>query len=259
MQQLKWPEELVFIRHGLSAYNQLKIDKAVSKLYALFKKNFENKPSACITRLLAEVVKRRFALPYGDDDTPLDPSAKPDCIMVGKTMAQKLQLPDVIICSPYLRTRQTLEFLIQGWPELSKVLVYHEDRVREKEHGMANLCSDWRVFHALYPDQKKLYDKLGPYWYRYPQGENTLDVRDRIRSWTSTLVREFSGKRILVVTHHLTILSMRANFERLTPEDFNRIDEHEKPINAGVTIYRCNPDIGKQGKLELAVYNEKWY
>ncbi len=60
---------------------------------------------------------------------------------------------------------------------------------------------------------------------------------------------------VLVVTHHVTILAVRATLERLSPEEFIKLDEHEKPLNCGVTIYRGIPDKGKDGQLELMDYN----
>ena len=85
------------------------------------------------------------------------------------------------------------------------------------------------------------------------------DVRQRNLSWIATLTREFAGKRVMAITHHLTILSTRANFERLSPERFIHLDEHEKPVNCGVTRYEGNPAVGRQGRLELAEYNRKYY
>ena len=63
----------------------------------------------------------------------------------------------------------------------------------------------------------------------------------------------------MVVTHHLTILSMRANFERLDAAEFQRLDREEKPINCGVTLYKGRPYAGENGKLVLEAYNKKYY
>ncbi len=111
------------------------------------------------------------------------------------------------------------------------------------------------MFHALNPDQKRLRDTMGPYWYQYPQGESVSMVRDRIRDVLSMIIREYAGQHVLMVTHHLTILSLRANLERLSPEEFIRLDNHEKPVNCGITIYRGEPKLGKNGKLVLESYN----
>jgi broad specificity phosphatase PhoE len=134
-----------------------------------------------------------------------------------------------------------------------------EDRIREQEHGLSLLYSDWRVFQTFHPEQRELYELLGPYWYQYPQGESTSMVRDRVRLFTNMLVREYSGKVVYLVSHHLTKLCIRANYERLTPEQFIDLDNHQKPINGGVTIYKGNPEVGTDGKLELIEYNKKLY
>ena len=85
------------------------------------------------------------------------------------------------------------------------------------------------------------------------------DVRERNRSIINTVIREYSGQNVMMVTHHLSILAFRANFERLGEQGFIDLDQHEKPINCGVTIYRGNPDMGEEGRLLLDTYNERLY
>ena len=111
----------------------------------------------------------------------------------------------------------------------------------------------------MHPEQRMLRKLQGPYWYQFPQGESVAQVRDRIRSMTSTIIREYRDLHVWLVTHHLTILSIRANFERLSPEDFIHLDEHEKPVNCGITIYRGDPQSGGSGKMQLELYNKSLY
>ena len=84
-----------------------------------------------------------------------------------------------------------------------------------------------------------------------------VDVRERLRSWVITLIRELANKNVMAVTHHLAILSIRANLERLSKEDFLRLDKEEKPINCGVTIYEGDKKAGSNGRLVLKAYNQK--
>ena len=72
-------------------------------------------------------------------------------------------------------------------------------------------------------------------------------------------LRDFSNKKVMVITHHLNILATRANLERFGAEDFIKIDKTDKPINCGVTLYKCNKNKGKEGHLELEYYNKKLY
>jgi len=256
---IKWPAWIKLIRHDVSAYNVLKDKKKLDPLYQRFLSAWRLDKEATETRDLAQEVYEKLALGVGDARTPLADAEGGRAFEVGEALKKEGDLPDVIFYSLYKRTKMTLEHIIRGWPELGHVRAYEEERIREQEHGLALLYNDWKVFEALHPEQRLLRKIEGSYWYRYPQGENVPDVRDRNRSWTTTLTRDFAGKKVLVVTHHLNILATRANFERLGECEFTRLDEHDKPINCGITLYRCDPNQGKNGRLVLEYYNRKLY
>jgi broad specificity phosphatase PhoE len=256
---LKWPSSLSLVRHDVSSYNASKLAKQQDPLYQRFLDSYRNDHTSPETIKLAHEVAQKFALGVGNADTPLDREAGHQAKAVGEALREKISLPDVIFVSPYLRTRETLANMIKGWPELAEVKTLEEERIREQDMGTLLIYNDWKVFSTLYPDQKILKEIDGSYWYRFPQGENIPDVRERIRSWLTTLTRDFSSKHVLAITHHLTILSVRANLERLDAAEFIRLDNEEKPINCGVTIYTADPNQGAQGKLLLTDYNLKLY
>ena len=256
---MKWPKLMLLVRHDVSAYNVLREKKAKSRLYHEFLDFFTTDPTSEQTKALAVAVKAEFALGVGDAETTLLDIESHRAEEVGLALRTRhpLKLPHVIFVSPYRRTLLTLEGLKRGWPELGEVKVVVDERIREQEHGLANLYNDWRVFHILHPEQATLYGIEGPYWYRYPQGESIPDVRERNRSWINTVTRDFAEKRILVITHHLNILALRANLERWGAEKFIEIDENDKPINCGVTAYRGNPELGTNGRFQLEYYNRR--
>lgn len=256
---MKWPDLLMLIRHDTSAYNVLKAQKEKDPLYQDFVRAFTQDHRSEETKCLAEKVRAKYALTMGGHATPLVDENGTKAFQTGGALKKDGVLPDVIFVSPFERTLETLRHMIRAWPELAEVTTYRDDRVREQEHGLANSYSDWRVFYALHPEQKDLHQREGSYWYRYPQGESVADVRERGRSWLTTLTRDFAGKKVLAVTHHLNILALRANLERLDVEDFLRIDEEDKPINCGVTLYEGDPNLGTNGKLKLSYYNKQLY
>jgi ribonuclease H / adenosylcobalamin/alpha-ribazole phosphatase len=256
---MKWPNSLTLVRHDSSAYNVLKPLKQSSPLYQQFIKAFQFDPSSDNTRLLANKVKQKFALPYADHNTPLAAGSGVQAKAMSQKLCRLIPLPDVIFVSPYERTISTLEWMIQGWPKLKTIKTIFEERITEQDHGLSSLYSDWKVFLTLHPEQLDLFNRQGEYRYRFPQGENIPDVRERVRSWFNTLTRDFSGKNVLAVTHHLAILSIRANLERFDEAEFLRLDQEEKPINAGVTIYLGQPDAGTDGHLVLDKYNTRLY
>jgi len=66
-------------------------------------------------------------------------------------------------------------------------------------------------------------------------------------------------ENVLAVTHHIFILAFIANIESFSESEFLTMNNEEKPINAGVTIYRGKPNEGSDGRLVLDVYNAKLY
>lgn len=254
---MKWPNTLTLIRHDVSKFNALRESKAESELYQRFIRAWKTDPASNETIALATIIQEDFALGVGDANTPLADPTGSRAIVTGQKMPEFMDLPDIVFVSPYLRTKETLRFLAIGWPELQKVPVVEDDRVREQEHGLALLYNDWRVFHALHPDQRKLFELEGPYWYRYPQGESVADTRARNREHLAMLIREYAGKNVLVVTHHLNILATIANLERWSAAEFIEMDTHAKPVNCGVTLFTGVKAQGRDGKLRRTLYNVK--
>ena len=256
---MKWPKYIMLVRHDKSAYNILKEQKERDPTYQKFLRAYERNWRSWRTRRLARKAHKKFALNVSDARTPLLAGAGQDAMAVGMALQHAIEPPDVILVSPYKRTMDTLTNLVRGWPELANVRTYEDGRLREQEHGLVSLYNDRRLFFVFHPEQRELYELEGPYWYRYPQGENVPDVRARAHSLTSTLIREFFEKNVLVVSHHLNILAMIANLRRLNDKEFLRLDKEEKPINCGVTLFRGYAARGRDGKLEMVFYNKKFY
>ncbi len=260
---MKWPAELTLVRHDVSTFNEMRRHKEKDPDYARFKLLYDvtNPSEAEQTQLLdlAHKIAERYCLKKGDWNTPLFDPTSPMARQAGVTLKGKICLPDIVFVSPYQRTFSTLEGLRRGWPELSHVKTYEEERLREQEHGLSLIYNDWRILHVLHPEQRVLRKLEGRYWYRYPQGENIPDVRERVRSWINTLIREYHGQRVLAITHHICLLAFMANMSRWNAEKFIDVDEHDKPINTGVTIYHGDPTQGNDGRLVLNDYNLKMY
>ncbi len=264
---MKWPSSLVFIRHGESLYNQLKIakkqDPEYKKFCELFDDEFKNAKSdnwpSDSLKSMATQIWEKTKLNVSDYNTPLTESGFLQAEETGLILKNKIYLPDVVYVSTYLRTRQTFDAIKKSWPDLANVKTIYDERVREQEHGIGTLFNDWKIYYVFNPLQGLLFKLEGDYEYRYLNGENKADVRDRMRSFISTLIRENSNQNVLVISHHLTLLSLRANLERWDREKFIEIDNTDKPINCGVTIYKGCPDQGEKGRLILEIYNQKFY
>ena len=264
---MKWPSSFTFIRHGQSVFNANKIQRLQHPLYQEFIRQAQEELRVATTMdwpsdSLKELAKRVTPIAntqHTDYNAPLTVEGIRQAKVTGNQLKQQIPLPDIVYVSPYLRTKQTFESLSGAWSELKNCRMVLEERIREQEHGMSNLYNDPKLFGVFHPDQGLLSKKEGPYHYRFLNGESQADVRDRVRSFMSTVIREHAEENVLVVSHHLTLLSIRANLERWTPEQFMEFDQHQRPINCGVTMYNGRPEIGKEGKLVLERYNQKLY
>ena len=251
---------LMLIRHDTSAYNVLKSKKIDDPLYKEFLEEYEKDYISENSKKLASELEKKFSLGVSDANTPLADEEGQKAYETGARLrAEGTPVPEIIFVSPYKRTRLTFEHLKRGWPELENAKVIEDERIREQEHGVSTLYNDSKIYNVFHPEQKRLRELEGSYWYRFLQGENIPDVRARNRSWLTTLTRDFSGKRILVITHHLNILATIANLDRLNSDEFIKLDNEDKPINCGVTLYKGYPNLGQDGKIKLEFYNRCYY
>lgn len=260
-------------------------------------------PSPVLKEMALKILEK-WAPDYSDYEVALTDEGMDQAVKTGQRLADKIALPQAIYVSPYKRTKQTLAGLAEGWPALGKVKTVEDDRVREKESGMHCVYGDPRLYNVFHPQYALLKELNTYYEYRAEDGESLLDVRARVRSFVEMVIREHGGmpetfkdviigkvnkysqggllgsvldklkitpdtlpEDILVVTHSLTILAIKANLERWDKEEFLSQNKHNFPVNCGVTIYRGKASVssgsrqGRNGRLTLdpSEYNIKLY
>jgi len=269
----KWPKSITAIRHVRSAYNDLNKEEieGYKEFAELFDREYEALDLKAVVdgKFPSEELRRRaielspaLESQASDYDTDIAKGAEEQAIVTGEKLLENIEQPDVIYVSPYKRTRRTLEGLIKGCPQLAEVKTIEEDRIREQEHGKRVAYTDWRLYFVFNPDQALLNKKSTRYEYKHDQGESLLNVRDRMRSFTSTLIREHGGQKkepenVLLITHHLLIMAMRANIERWTREEFLEKNENDRPPNCSVTTWQGVPTSsdrspqGREGRLMI--------
>lgn len=272
---MKWMQSLTLIRHGESAYNQWKKQKweldGYKEFCEIYDQEWSSDPSQNFTRVLSgEFPSKRLQemalqlapkckLSLSDFDTPLSDTGHLQAKQTGERLPEVITLPDIIYVSPYLRTRQTLAGLLEGWPALRDVPVVEEERIREQEHGMMTLYSDTKIYNVFHPRNALLYELQDDYSNRVEGGESQIDVRERVGSFINTLIREHAQANVLLVAHHLLILAFMGKLERWNREQFIDMDTNSKPVNCGVTIFKGDPSVGKNGQLRRDAYNLKLY
>lgn len=160
---------------------------------------------------------------------------------------------DMCFASPYKRTVRTAQGIISniGYP----LKLFTDNRLREKEFGRFHGLSKQEII-ARHPEEFESRKRDGVYWYRLPGGENYPDVEMRVHSFLDKLVRDYSGKRVLIVTHEVPYKMFRALFEHLSEEGVLSLPDAP---NCGIQIF--SPDTAKfqEGRMVLKMYNRIAY
>jgi broad specificity phosphatase PhoE len=227
----KWPALLVVMRHAESEAN--------------YHRQYLEKISSPATHL--EISTR-------DVDVPLTAEGRRQAREAGLYLKASTVPPfDAVYVSPYRRTRETADFVLEGFATHPRPVI--EERIREKEFGILEGLTKTGV-RTLHPEELARKMKVGKYYYRPPGGESHPDVNLRVHSFLGTLVREHAGERILVVTHSVVVLSFRRLLERLEEEKVLELDRHDEPKNAALSVYESSAGAAEGGGLLLRDWNK---
>tara|TARA_Y100000310_G_scaffold208647_1_gene209259 strand:+ start:212 stop:922 length:711 start_codon:yes stop_codon:yes gene_type:complete len=227
MTQTKWPARLVIVRHGQSEQN-VALD--------LLEDNLEQK--------LKEQKEIR------DADVELTSYGVFQAQQTGLFLRETDQF-DICFSSPYVRTMQTAEVIIENIGY--ELRIYQDERLREKEFGRLHGFSRDEIKES-FPEEFHDRNREGKYYYRLPRGENYPDVRMRIHSFLDKLARDYGGKKVLIVTHQVPCKLFRALFEHLREKEVLALEETP---NCGIQEYVTDPT--NPNRLKLIEFNRIAY
>jgi broad specificity phosphatase PhoE len=226
MARQKWPQTVWIVRHGQSAGN--------------------------VARDAAELARAIYIdIATRDIDVPLSPLGEQQATALGGWFASmpRDERPDVVLCSSYRRARDTAVRIVDGAGiETGNVAFQVDEILREKEFGVHDrLTKHW--IRERFPELSEQRSHVGKFYFRPPGGESWCDVILRLRSVLDTITREYSGSRVLIVTHQVIVNCFRYLFERMDEERILDIDRAGDVPNCSVTSYRFDAASGRQGKL----------
>lgn len=248
------PDRLILIRHAESTFNKMQNLRNTHPIYLSFRKAYDKNPHSLQARKLAEKAKNTFFIDIKDSKTALAHDAGVNVQKMAKKLKEQASIPDVIFVSPSDRTSETLKHMIGAWQDLASVPVIRDERIRERDQGLAYQYGDWRIYHALHPEEIEKKKEKGDFHYDFPKGESIASLNKRVSDWIAELEKEHKNKNIMVISHKKTILSIRMILEGLSEEDFFKLNNYHGPINSGVSVYER-----KNKKLILKSYNIKLY
>ena len=149
--------------------------------------------------------------------------------------------PQVLLCSPYVRARETAQLLLESGGITQAVRLRMDERLREKEFGILDRLTHLGITQK-YPELSEQRGHVGKFYFRPPGGESWCDVILRLRSLLEMTTREYAGQRVLVVAHQVTVSCMRYLIEQMDEATILGIDRLGDIPNCSVTSYRTVGD-----------------
>ncbi len=221
-----WPSTLWLVRHGQSAAN-------------------------LSSREAEEAGALEVPLATRDMDCPMTPQGETQAAALGRWFADQVK-PDVILASPYLRTRQTVAALCAAWGKVDQPVLRFDERLRERERGVFDGLTKAGVEARLpYEHHKRIF--LGKFYHRAPGGESWCDVVQRLRAVVDRVIGQHAEQRVMIVTHEVVIYCLRYIVEDLDEARILAIDAEGDILNCSVTEYRGGTD---GGRLALVGFNQ---
>ncbi|MEO8653722.1 MAG: histidine phosphatase family protein [Ramlibacter sp.] len=212
--QKKWPRTLWIVRHGQSAGNVARDAAEAAGLPVI------------------DIAER-------DIDTPLSELGQHQAMALGHWFGELPveRRPEVILCSPYLRARETARLMLDGAGiAQDKLRLRVDERLREKEFGILDRLTHFGI-RQKYPELGDQRSHVGKFYFRPPGGESWCDVILRLRSVLEMVTREHGGQRVLVVGHQVIVNCMRYLIECLDEAQILAIDRLGDVPNCGITSY----------------------
>lgn len=223
---LRWPRTLWIVRHGQSAGN--------------------------VARDMAEEAGLPLIdIATRDMDTPLSSLGERQATALGEWFGEQPadRQPEVILCSPYIRARDSARLLMKA-AGLSddRVCFLVDERLREKEFGALDRLTRHGIAQK-YPELSEQRAHVGKFYFRPPGGESWCDVILRLRSIVEMITREHAGDRVLIMGHQVIVNCMRYLLEHLDEHQILTMDRQGDVPNCGVTSYELDPHAHPKGKL----------
>ncbi|MCC2315087.1 histidine phosphatase family protein [Cellulomonas xiejunii] len=169
-----------------------------------------------------------------DADTPLSDLGRAQAEALGVWLATlpSDEQPEVVWCSPYLRTLETATIALRTAG--LDLTVRRDERLRDRELGILDRLT-WRGVRDRYPEEAERRRHLGKMYHRPPGGESWADVALRLRAAVGDLAPRDADRRVLVVAHDAVVMLLRFALEELTEDELMAVVRERSVRNASVT------------------------
>lgn len=184
---------------------------------------------------------------------PLSEKGRMQALDTARKFPKQKGRPEVIISSPYERTKETAEIIAK---ELNMEVSYSNLLVERKNPSeIVGHEGDER-------NVKLIVDKIDKSFHsddlRYSDEENFLDLKTRARKLLD-YIKLRSEKKIIMVTHGIflkMVISYMLKGDKLNASEYNKLSFLNPIDNAGMTIVKYRTHWFKADEWELLVWND---
>ncbi|KAA3506527.1 histidine phosphatase family protein [Agrobacterium rosae] len=154
--------------------------------------------------------------------------------------------------SPFLRTRQSKDALLEALPVERVGKVREDYLLREQDFGLFTEIYDHADRKQKFPDEFEKWARLrsnnGKFYARPPDGESRADVAQRMRLFLQTIMHEarHGHDNVVIVGHGVTNRAFEMSFLQHPVEWFER---SVNPGNADVTLIEGTREMGYTSTL----------
>lgn len=281
-------KNIMFIRHLESIYNEYKKKIRKDPRYLEFKITNDPTRKQILAIQLLEEYRTQIWI---DFSTWISQEWHLQWEKYWKLYAQIIRqnpeiFPEMIIVSPYLRTRITAHYFLRyiEWLDLDierlidpknrkdlliwtfnwkQVSIKFNNRFRERDHGSDVAPSFLRDYiqslSPFNPPKDVIWEDWSDIMYYFnapPWWESMVSVEDRIKIWLDKLMGE-EVKNIMVVSHHIAILAVLNNIFWWSLNTYFNLDDNWKPQNWSISLVSQIPKTKnwQLDKLRVSAYN----
>ncbi|HNN78128.1 MAG TPA: histidine phosphatase family protein, partial [Leptospiraceae bacterium] len=217
---MKPQREIYLFRHGYSRANALRHKKlSFQPFLLLIRKVFGFSFTLFLIQLLELFKTGTILKRLADKDIPLEQIGILQSELTGKFLANRKIHPDLILCSDFLRTRETTQGILKGIQSITEIdhkdKIIYSSLIVERDGGI-EFGYPLSYYPVLYPKTNEIYKTTHRLDFKPPMGESIKDVRFKRIPNLIYLLNQFNSKTIFIVGHGITnsaILSLLTDTE----------------------------------------------
>ncbi len=187
-------------------------------------------------------------------DGSLSEKGREQALVTAKRFPKHKGRPQVIIASPYQRTKETAEIIAK---ELQVEKIVYCDLLVERRNP-SEIIGKW----GGEPEVKHIVDQIDRSFhsddFRVSDEENFMDMKERARKLLK-YIQTRGEERIIMVTHGIflkMVISYMLEGDKLTASEYNNLSYIRPMNNAGMTICSYTTHLFKKNEWQLLVWND---